>query len=1319
MDAQAEEEEVHSSHSGDDQDYQSGRDVAYQALTNHPFFRRFKAEAIANLVSACKRWVTTAPGEVIIQEDAPFDPSRDYIWALTRGAVSVEESHEELGVLESGSVFGDAVALRNADHHPFTIRVKEAPCVVWCVPAPVVLQAIQTSRAGTAAGVEAFSESLERRLLWARAQRLIMLSHCSPNLVNQLGDKLKVTHYKPGKKLWKPGKVLQQMEIVALGTVRITRDSGFRKPSNRRAAFQDADENEVDKPSKPKRSGSAGVSFGDASEPKDEPSKPKQRGSAGLTFSEPGKPKRKGSGIGIAEPSEPMHEPSEPMRRGSAGNGSFEPSQPQRRGSANIAIVEPSKPKRKGSAGIAFSEPSEPEPKESLGIGIVQKQVRSEAEDLGEATEAKEPVPSDDGETGNDAKPSQTSLDDDVDSVQSSSSALTDCESEESESDDWIEDEEEDTGYKLPATLACVEPSTGMVEARAGPHVVVFGEGVILGYEDTSSRELRVEAGKHCIVLSVSKEDFDSVMERAPRETRRFKMLERIQYREWHRCGIFKLRTIDVFSNCSSAFLTDLAQVCVPELAFHGTDIVSFGEVIDGLVLLMYGYADKTTYTDGDRKNHQSVHAPATFGSMQWLGEDEAQKQTPTPRLRAKQVCQVLRIKEEELLGLLVVHPTEVRSMVLQVTKLTGRRITFVASNTGARTPVHPSKASAKSVVSAMWYAPFCEGLEPEFMQELIKQLDCFKLVSNQQVFRSLTGHDADFLVVLTHGIIKTKSTAATGEDKARQKMDADSEVPAPCIVCGFDKSSHVKTTAKQLSEVYRLPLGKCQALAKLFPEETRTFLQRMHSFQDRLEKKSGDQRWWSSLNVLKRHEPFATGSEAFLTRVAPLMEVRFYLPGEVIVTEGEQVSHALFLESGMATIEQQKTGGATSSHDHPGTVEDSYLIGGIGGAFGFAGMQKRAATIAAKTPCKVLSIPIADFLAILQQEPDARQRFRVIAERRLKELVPERLEDHQFFSNFSKPFMNTIRTKCERQVFFAGETIVRQGDHADSMIIISADTDVVLMVDGRKIKEISGGLTIGVRAVLFPAKGMRSASIVTKTACAVKRLTRRDWIDTLKSHAEHRLWIQQFLDRQMQIAEEEARELIMRNNWTKIRARESKAMRAHWDRLRGCDYQPGKAPPRKRLNRLEAQALASKPPATKPKTISKINEESRERWPCFNDKHALMPNTRLPQLRQGPVAGEEDDDDGEELSLDTGPQERQISTCSDSTPVARTHHRPALFEQDSGTPTWAAARTQVFGCLPHVPPGFEVGSRRRSSNMWLRCEDAMGLHPENASANA
>ena len=138
--------------------------------------------------------------------------------------------------------------------------------------------------------------------------------------------------------------------------------------------------------------------------------------------------------------------------------------------------------------------------------------------------------------------------------------------------------------------------------------------------------------------------------------------------------------------------------------------------------------------------------------------------------------------------------------------------------------------------------------------------------------------------------------------------------------------------------------------------------------------------------------------------------------------------------------------------------------MGGISGAFSFAGMTLRLATIKALTVCKIVEINIGGILTLLDQYPDACQKFREIAEKRFKELAPEPLEEHPFFKGFSKSFLNTLRTKCNSQVFFTGETIIKQGDAADSMIIISPASVVTIFVDERKLKDLSGGCTLGVR---------------------------------------------------------------------------------------------------------------------------------------------------------------------------------------------------------------------------------------------------------------
>eukprot|EP00438_Fugacium_kawagutii_P027051 Skav214842 [mRNA] locus=scaffold16:21375:25069:+ [translate_table: standard] len=199
-------------------------------------------------------------------------------------------------------------------------------------------------------------------------------------------------------------------------------------------------------------------------------------------------------------------------------------------------------------------------------------------------------------------------------------------------------------------------------------------------------------------------------------------------------------------------------------------------------------------------------------------------------------------------------------------------------------------------------------------------------------------------------------------------------------------------------------------------PEETRTFLTRVQRFQERLEMRQGKE-WWSAANVLRRHDPFAACPEKFLSACGALMRVRYVLPGERIVEEGDSVEKALIIETGCAKVHRQTRPGLRGCPDRTGEVQDSYLIGGISGAFTFAGMQLRLATIHALTICKI--------------------------------------------------------------VFFTGETIIKQGDAADSMIIISPASVVTIFVDGRKLKELTGGCTLGAKG-RFQSLGTGIAGIET-----------------------------------------------------------------------------------------------------------------------------------------------------------------------------------------------------------------------------------------------
>ncbi|CAK9068839.1 unnamed protein product [Durusdinium trenchii] len=375
------------------------------------------------------------------------------------------------------------------------------------------------------------------------------------------------------------------------------------------------------------------------------------------------------------------------------------------------------------------------------------------------------------------------------------------------------------------------------------------------------------------------------------------------------------------------------------------------------------------------------------------------------------------------------------------------------------------------------WYFPFCENLGALFLSELINsrldqnpEVECmehFKLIPGQHLFR-LHNSSADFMVVMMKG--KVQFSGGSG---------------------------YVETIAEELCDVYCMNFERCHHLVGLCPDEIRTFLTRVQRFQERLEFRQGKE-WFSDSEVLLRHDPFAACPEHFLKGCSTFMQVRYVLPGEVIVQEGDVVDHAVILAMGTARIHRQTRAGLRGCPDRTGEVEDSYLVGSISGAFRFAGMQQRLATIHAITLCKVVELKINGILGLLDKYPDACQKFREIAEKRFKELAPEPLEDDR------------------------GWRLTRQGDTAESMIIISPSSVVTLFVDARKLKDLHGGCTLGVQSILSAKPAKRFATIVAMNACVVQKLTRKDWLDTLKSHAEHRFWIGDFVKEQLQVANEQ-----------------------------------------------------------------------------------------------------------------------------------------------------------------------------------------------------
>ena len=77
---------------------------------------------------------------------------------------------------------------------------------------------------------------------------------------------------------------------------------------------------------------------------------------------------------------------------------------------------------------------------------------------------------------------------------------------------------------------------------------------------------------------------------------------------------------------------------------------------------------------------------------------------------------------------------------------------------------------------------------------------------------------------------------------------------------------------------------------------------------------------------MLRRHEPFAACPDNFLSACSGLIRVRFVLPEEIIVEEGDFVENALIIEMGSAKVHRQTRPGLRGCPDRTGEVHDSCL---------------------------------------------------------------------------------------------------------------------------------------------------------------------------------------------------------------------------------------------------------------------------------------------------------------------------------------------------------------------------------------------------------
>jgi CRP-like cAMP-binding protein len=477
-------------------------------------------------------------------------------------------------------------------------------------------------------------------------------------------------------------------------------------------------------------------------------------------------------------------------------------------------------------------------------------------------------------------------------------------------------------------------------------------------------------------------------------------------------------------------------------------------------------------------------------------------------------------------------------------------------------------------------------------------------------------------------------------------------QVHSPLIMVGFNRKHRAMMVTSTVCEVHRLTIPSCARLAERYPRDLQVVLDRMLRF-DKLREAKLNSSWWCATKSLRHQAWFRDSDEAFLQELVKNLHTELFLPNEVLVLEGDVADSTMLLECGTVAIERVDTR-SLYSNDRIGEVHDGYWIGEMAM---FAGESKRRATITAITVCKVRRLYNKELVRLLCQFPTERQRFRQLAEHRLRAAEKEQLEDHTFFKDFDRAFLNLLRQKCKAQVYFAGEVLMNQGDPADTLFILGQDSFVTLNVDGQQVKKLVGRACLGTKALLSARPVKRASTVITQTVCAVRTLTREDWLDALKLHPEHQKWLSSFTKDQMGKVSEARAAFTKKRAWEMIHQRELTATALHCERLiepeiyvrqtrqRHRSVGSSRSGSRKshfggkdsgqftaRTSSIEDDLSAMIGGCDASDEFSfyaapKPSQAVPEIWECFNGSLVTVPHTRLPHL-----ASNEDQNQSDEL---------------------------------------------------------------------------------------
>ncbi|MEO5722555.1 MAG: peptidase domain-containing ABC transporter [Chthoniobacterales bacterium] len=256
--------------------------------------------------------------------------------------------------------------------------------------------------------------------------------------------------------------------------------------------------------------------------------------------------------------------------------------------------------------------------------------------------------------------------------------------------------------------------------------------------------------------------------------------------------------------------------------------------------------------------------------------------------------------------------------------------------------------------------------------------------------------------------------------------------------------------------------------------------------------------------DLLRRSSLFHLLPDEHYEKLRPLLREEHYEFGDVIVRQGEEADAFYILISGRARA--VKAQAANGEEVALGTLRP-------GDSFGEAALAeggKRNATIRCSTGVDLLRLARADFLELLQREPELQRHVQAMGRHRaLQGFLYE-------FTNFGRlpaPALREIIDKLAPVEFAKGNMIIREGDEAGPMFIIEKGRARAFAGGNgkeRNLRFYRDGDFFGELSILNGSK--RAASVEAFTDCRTLALKPDAVLDLKRQYPEFEKLLQERL---------------------------------------------------------------------------------------------------------------------------------------------------------------------------------------------------------------